>query len=128
MTVRTTLLLAALTLAGCHAAPLPEDAPDASRLQIDRVGELPLLGRVAIAEFSVESIDTKSRYPGPGALSFDPGTFVPPIHVLGFGVRLTTFPKGLREELPTTLLKDAVTTLEAAQVAVPTASEVSATP
>jgi hypothetical protein len=118
MTARTTLALAAFALAGCHAAPLQEGAPGSRDLVVHRAGQIAPLQRVAIAEFSVESVDTKSRYPGPGAVVLDPATLVPVVHVLGLGVRLTQFPKNLREELPTQLLADTQRRLEEGRIEV----------
>lgn len=115
---RTLLLIAGLTLAGCHAAPVGETAFGPAQVRVERAGEARLGNYVAITEFSVESVDTKSRYPGPGAMAFDPATLAPPLHVLGVGARLTQFPKGLRGELPTLLFEELKSAFGEAQIEV----------
>ena len=125
----TILAIATLALAGCHAAPVQEhDAIEALRCVVDQEGDVKALDRVAIAELSVESVDTKSRYPGPGAVVFDPATLVPPLHVFGVGIRLTEYPKGLREHLPTTFYEDVERALAGARVQVLDAKAVSHAP
>ena len=117
MRSRTTILtMATLALAGCHAAPIQEADFRASHVEFERDGVMNSVGQLAIAELSVESVDTKSRYPGPGAVVFDPATLVPPLHVFGVGIRLTEFPKGLREHLPTTFYGDAERALAKARI------------